>query len=175
MRSIYLRNGSKLSVRPIRPDDGERLTEAFARLSPESRYRRFLAIKPNLSEQDARYLVEVDARDHVALLATPAEDPENIVAVARFVRHGDDPGAAEFAISVGDAYQRAGLGSALMERLIEQALERGVSRFTGTILADNEAAHRLVGRLAATTPRWQHLGAVDEVEFALLPDAALVA
>ncbi len=152
-------------IRSIRPDDDESLRAAYERLSPESKYRRFLGLKPSLSPKDTRYLVDVDGRDHVALVAVSAT--QGIVGVARFVRLRDDPGAAEFAIVVGDDIQRTGLGRALLMTLAEQARERGVARFVGSMLAENPAAHRLVESVAAAPPHWHHFGPVDEVEFSL--------
>jgi hypothetical protein len=61
-----LHDGRKVQIRPIRADDAEWLRASHARLSPESRYRRFLGAKPALSEADARYLVEIDGADNVA-------------------------------------------------------------------------------------------------------------
>jgi RimJ/RimL family protein N-acetyltransferase len=175
METIYLRSGRAVGIRPLRRDDRERLTAAYSRLSPESQYRRFLTVKPRLSQQDATYLVDVDGDDHMALVATPLDQPERIVAVARFVRLRENPRAAEFSIVIGDEFQGQGLGSALMARLIDTALERGVDRFVATVLADNLAAHALINRSVPTAPRWEHFGAVDEVEMRLGPVAALAA
>ncbi len=133
VETCVLNNGTEVEIRPIRADDGERLRGAHERLSPETRYRRYLGAKPTLSPDDARYLVEVDGADHVALVATDTIDgePGAIVAVARFVRLPSDPTAAEFAIVVGDAYQKQGLGSELVRRLAAAALERGVTPLPG--------------------------------------------
>jgi RimJ/RimL family protein N-acetyltransferase len=172
---VTLRTGEQVLIRPIRPDDGERLRASYHRLSPESKYRRFLAIKPELSSRDTRYFVAVDAHDHVALVACPLDAPEMIVAVARFVRRREDPGAAEFAIVVGDDYQRSGLGGALLRSLAARAREQGIERFVGSILAENVAAHRLVAGVAAAPAQWRHTGTVDEVEFDLGAAPALLA
>ncbi len=172
---IYLLNdGTQVEIRPIRADDGERLQAAHARLSPESRYRRFLGAKPNLSPADVRHLVEIDGSDHVALVATATVDAEDgaIVAVARFVRIPDDPGAAEFAIVVGDRHQRQGLAGAMIERLATAATERGISRFRATTLSDNVAILGLLEQHAAevkTVPR----GSITELEV-MLPGAVEV-
>ncbi len=142
MECHTLNDGRQVAIRPIGPDDHERLRASHARLSPESRYRRFLATKPELSSADARYLVEVDGSDHLALVATlPDEPDEPIVAVARYIRLPDDPAAAEYAIVVGDDYQRQGLAGELMTRLAHAAVARGVKRFRATMLADNIAIH----------------------------------
>lgn len=163
-----LNDGREVAIRPIRPDDHERLRTSHARLSPESRYRRFLGTKPELSPADARYLVEVDGSDHFALVATLPEEPdEPIVAVARWIRLPDDPTAAEFAIVVGDAYQRQGLAGELMTQLAHAAVARGVKRFRASMLADNLAMHRLTAKLAAGPVRRRQLGSLSEVEIEL--------
>ena len=146
-----LKDGTKVEIRPIRADDGERLQVAHERLSPETRYRRYLGAKPTLSSDDTRYLVEVDGADHVALVATDTVDgePGAIVAVARFIRLPQAPTAAEFAIVVADAYQERGLGGELVRRLAAAALERGVTHFRATTLADNVGLFSLLRAVAA--------------------------
>lgn len=168
MERVRLRSGRMVAIRPIQADDGERLEASHGRLSPESRYRRFLAAKPRLSADEVRYLTEVDGRDHVALVVTPAGDPDRIIAVGRFVRHRGDPAAAEFAIVVGDPYQGEGLGTELLRALADAALERGIVRFTATVLADNEAVHRLLRRLAVRFEQRRAEGSLNEltVDFA---------
>lgn len=163
MDRARLRSGREVAIRPIRGDDAVRLEAAYARLSPDSRYRRFLAVKPRLTEHEVRYLTEVDGRDHFALIATPADDPERIIGVGRFVRHLSDPAAAEFAIVVGDAFQGEGLGTELLGRLAAAARERGIARFTATALADNEPIHRLLHRLAGEFAQYRRVGSVDEL------------
>jgi RimJ/RimL family protein N-acetyltransferase len=161
-----LNDGTEVEIRPISACDGERLRTAHGRLSPEARYRRFLAAKPELTEADARYLVEIDGSNHFALVATTTVDsePGAIVAVARFVRASDDPTAAEFAIVVGDRYQRQGLAAALIERLAAAATERGIGRFRATMLSDNVAIFRLLRELAEGEVRVVMRGEVSEVE-----------
>jgi RimJ/RimL family protein N-acetyltransferase len=168
VNSHILNDGRQVTIRPIGSDDHERLRASHARLSPESRYRRFLATKPELSSADARYLVEIDGSDHFALVATVPEEPdEPIVAVARYIRLPDDPAAAEFAIVVGDDYQRQGLASELMTRLAHAAVARGVRRFRATMLADNVAIHRVTAKCAAGPLKSRQLGSVSEVEIEL--------
>jgi len=137
-----------LTIRHIRPTDKGLLAASFASLSDESRRARFLAPKPRLSSTDLRYLTEVDGTDHVALVALSPRVKGRILAVARFVR--TEPGAdtAEFAIVVGDEFQGRGLGNLLADRLVLEALERGVRRFTATTLSDNVPAQRLIAHLA---------------------------
>lgn len=148
MESIRLRTGMEVWIRPIMPTDAHALKLAYARLSPRSKYQRFLAPKPQLSSSDTRYLTEVDGSDHHALVATLAGDPSWIIGVGRFVRLHDDPKAAEFAVVIGDPFQGEGLATELVERLATTARAGGIERFTATMLADNGPAHRLMHRLA---------------------------
>ncbi len=155
-------------IRPIRADDRERLRDHHARLSPESRYRRFLAAKPYLSGADARYLVEVDGCDHYALVATlPELDDEPIVAVARFIRAPENREVAEVAIVVNDDFQRHGMGAELVRRLAQAAVERGITRFRATMLADNVGIHRLLAGLADGPIERRRLGGLSEMELPL--------
>ncbi len=178
MELYTLRDSRQVAIRPITPDDHDRLRASHARLSPESRYRRFLATKPELTSADARYLVEVDGRDHLALVATLPDDPaEPIVAVARYIRLPTEPSVAEFAIVVGDDYQRQGLAGELMARLAHAAVAHGITRFRATMLADNLAIRRLTESVAAGPVKRRTLGSVSEVEIELAAaqDAAVPA
>ena len=167
MEQIRLKSGRQVAIRPIRPEDGARLQAAYDHLSPESRYRRFLSVKPHLSASDVRYLVNIDGRSHVALLATPPDDPNFILGVGRYVRLPEDPCAAEFAVVVGDPFQGEGLGTELLERLADAAIAHGFTRFQATMLADNAPAHRLVHRLAKRQGRLRKVGHLDEYEIDL--------
>jgi hypothetical protein len=81
-------DGRLVVIRPIRPDDTDRLQAAHGRLSPLTRYRRFMTSKPYLSPADALYLADIDGCNHFALVATFAERDEDedaaIIAVVRF-------------------------------------------------------------------------------------------
>jgi acetyltransferase len=166
-----LSDGRVVVIRPIRPDDVERLRAAHGRLSPLTRYRRFMTSKPYLSSADAMYLADIDGYDHYALVATHAADEGDegapIIAVARFVRSPEDAASAEFAIVVGDEWQGHGIGRELMGRLVDAAVTRGVQRFQATMLADNVAIHRLSERSADGPLRRVRLGNTFEVEFDL--------
>ncbi|HWE15079.1 MAG TPA: GNAT family N-acetyltransferase [Solirubrobacteraceae bacterium] len=163
-----LPDGRVVTIRPIRPDDRERLRLSHTRLSEETRYRRFMSAKPSLTVSDAHYLVDIDGRNHYALVATVAGPAgEAIVGVARYIRLAGDAEAAEFAIVVGDAWQRHGLGGELLGRLADAAVTRGVKRFCATILADNIAIRHLIEGLAAGSVSLRREGSLLEVEFPL--------
>jgi RimJ/RimL family protein N-acetyltransferase len=136
----------ELLIRPVRADDKRRLAQAFERLSPETRYRRFFAPVEALSSQDLRYLTEVDHRDHEALVAV---NPENgaIIGVARYVR-SDDPVEAEVAVVVGDPWQGRGVATALLQELVGRAREEGIDHFVALVMSDNTDALELFRNLA---------------------------
>jgi GNAT superfamily N-acetyltransferase len=167
MDVVELASGRQVQIRAIAPGDGPALRAAYDHLSDETKYKRFMAVKPHLSGTDVRYLTETDGCRHVALVATPVGRPSEILGVARFVRIENDPLTAEFAIVVGDPFQSDGLGSALMKRLAAEAVAHGVTRFIATMLADNLAAHKLTHRLAGELAHERRLGPVDELEVVL--------
>lgn len=104
-------------------------------MSEESLYMRFMAPVARLTESQLRYLLEVDHRDHEALLAVDEESGE-AVGVARFVRL-DRPELAEAAIIVVDSWQGSGLGKAMLRMLAQAACEVGVARFEANVLNEN--------------------------------------
>ena len=128
-----------LLVRPITPEDKPLLVAGLRALSPESAMKRFLSPKVSFSAAELRYLTEVDQRDHIAYVAL---EGDALVAVARCVRTEAD--VADVAVVVGDPWQGQGLGRRLLSLLAERAAEQGITRFAGTMLADNRQALRLM-------------------------------
>ena len=137
-----LRSGDEVLVRPIAPDDKQRLVGAFERSSPESRYRRFFSPTSGLSAAQLRYLTEIDHHRHEALQAIDAETNEGI-GVARFVRSADDPTVAEVAVAVVDEWQGRGVASTLLHDLAARAREEGIERFSASVLANNDPIMKL--------------------------------
>jgi GNAT superfamily N-acetyltransferase len=145
-----LADGTRVRLRLLRQDDEDLLRRGFERLSPESRYLRFLAPRAALSPEEVRYLTHVDGHDHLALAAAIVRDDGALegIGIARFVRLPDDPRVAEPALAVIDDYQGRGLGKLLLARLVEAARERGVEVFRATILPGNARMRRLIDELA---------------------------
>jgi RimJ/RimL family protein N-acetyltransferase len=142
-----LRDGSMIELREVRPADKEAIADGFARLSPESRYRRFFSALDRLSATDLRYLTEVDHSDHEAVVGFDRNGEP--VGVARYVRIDDT--SAEVAVAVVDAWQGRGAGTALLERLTERASENGVERFIALVLPENAEAIELFRNVSGET------------------------
>ncbi len=147
--TIRLRDGTRATLRPIRASDKKLLLEGFERLSPRSRYTRFLVPKQELTERELRYLTEIDGVDHFALIALmhPLFGKEEGIGVGRFVRLADEPDTAEPAITVADDQQEKGLGTILLHRLSDAAWERGIRQFRCELLAENTRMRELLAEL----------------------------
>ena len=116
---LKLPGGIRLGVRPIAGDDKPGVAALFRALSDESRRRRFLAPKPKLSARDLAFLTEVDQRHHVAIVAQ--DDAGAIIASARYAAWPGEPGRAEIAFEVADAWHGRGIGTALATELVAHA------------------------------------------------------
>ncbi len=140
--AVTLRDGSRATVRQIRPEDADLLRAGFERLSENSRYRRFLSGMSQLSDPLVRYLTQVDHHDHEALVAVAGDGAA--LGVARYVRWPRDPEAAEMAVTVADDWQGRGVGTALLGLLVARARAEGIRRFTALMLASNREMLQLL-------------------------------
>ncbi len=140
---VTLRSGDVVRIRQVRPDDAPALGRAYANLGEQSRYRRFFTVMPELPDATLKAAVEVDHVDHEALVAVPLLSTE-IVGECRFIRLPDQPDTAEVGVTVVDAWQRRGLGPALLARLSEHALAAGIEYFIAEILAENRTVLALL-------------------------------
>jgi len=143
---VRLRSGDVVRVRQVRPGDVPALARAYAKLSEESRYRRFFTAMPELSERMLHAAAEVDHENHEALVALPLLSGE-IVGECRFVRLADRPDTADLAVTVADDWQGRGLGFALLARLSARALEAGIAYFSAEILAENRTMLGMLPKL----------------------------
>ena len=150
---VCLRNGTRVLIRPITPDDKALLARGMAALSPRSARLRFLAPKTRLTLGELRYLTEVDHVDHYALVAVLADDPATLAGVGRWVRDAEQRASAEVAVVVGDCHQGQGLGTLLGSALADGARTLGIARFTATMLPENTAAQRLFAHISSRLSR----------------------
>jgi GNAT superfamily N-acetyltransferase len=131
-----LRNGRRVEIRALRPDDRSDLIAAVDRSSAQSLYRRFLGAKRHFSEQEIAFFLNVDFINHVALVAVMEdEDGPIIIGGGRYVVW--EPGKAEVAFAVIDQYQGQGVGSALMRHLLAIARQAGLKELTAEVLSEN--------------------------------------
>lgn len=170
--TVTLRDGTTVTIRPIRPDDAPRLQALFGRLSPESISLRFLGQPKELPYEQARLLANVDYQKRMALVATREQGgEEHIIAVARYaVDPAADPDLAEAAIVVEDKYQKQGLGTLLLTRLVAYAQAHGIRAFRATIRQDNAQIMRFVRRSGLPTDSRLEAG-VWEIVVKLEPEA----
>src|SRR6476619_2159467 len=113
---VGLKDGSSVLVRRVTAADQGLFVDGFARLSDESRYRRFLAAKKRLSDDELAFFTELDHHGHEALGAVDPATGEGL-GVARYVRDPARYEIAEAAVAVIDDWQGRGLGRVLLERL----------------------------------------------------------
>lgn len=151
---VRLRTGDTVRIRQIRSTDAFELQRAFALMSEESQYQRFLTGMPRLTDSQAAYFTAVDHVHHEAYVAHSTQDESYIIAVARFIRYADVPDEAELAITVADSWHGLGLATVMLQQLCERAREVGVRRLRGEMMPDNEAVLRLL----------RSAGMVDETE-----------
>jgi len=129
---VVLRDGSVSHVRPIVPDDADRLRRFHAGQSAESIYLRFFAPLKMPSDKDVARFTEVDYDWRVALVATVRGE---IIGIARYDRL--DATTAEVAFHISDAHQGKGVGSVLLEHLAAIGQECGVTKFVADVLPQN--------------------------------------
>src|SRR5262245_48066326 len=151
-KMIILRDGTPVRLRPIIMEDKKEFIEAFGRLSPQSRYQRFLSPMRELSLEMLTYLTEIDYVNHFAWGAFAlAEESSPLIGVARYIRVEDEPQSADVAIAVIDPYQQRRLGLQLLRALVEVAVENDIRRFVGHSLAENIPIMHLLRRAKART------------------------
>jgi len=131
-----LRDGRRIEIRALRPDDRDALLAAARRASTETVFHRFFAVRRNFTEQEIAAFVNVDFVNHVALVAVADEGGRAaIVGGGRYVLV--QPGMAELAFAIIDEYQGRGLGTVLMRHLAAIARGAGLKEFIAEVLPDN--------------------------------------
>ncbi len=134
---VLLRDGGTAHLRPVAPSDAALLPPFYEEVSAQSKYYRFFAAMPTLSETEVRRFVDVDHCDRVGLVLTVAE---RLIAIGQFERlpHDDRwPDMAEVAFLVQDRHQHRGIGQLLLEHLAQIGRELGVEKFIAEVLPDN--------------------------------------
>ena len=132
----HTRDGRKIEIRALRPDDRDGLTAAVGRTSAQSLYRRFFGAKRDFSDKEVAFFVNVDFISHVALVAVAEEGGQAVIAGGgRYIVQ--QPGTAEVAFVVTDQYQGQGIGAALLRHLAMIGRDAGLKEFTAEVLPEN--------------------------------------
>jgi RimJ/RimL family protein N-acetyltransferase len=139
---VVLKDGSRVHIRPIRPEDYQALIESFGHLSPQTIYQRFFTALPELTSQMAQYLASVDHIKRMALVAEPV-DGSQVIGVGRYERTSD-PDVVELGLVILDEWQDRGLGRILLREIIRAAARNGIHRFRADVLAENRRMLRLL-------------------------------
>lgn len=164
--TFAMRDGTDVTIRPIRPEDEPLIIDLHGRHSEHTIRMRFFSLVKTLSRDSLIRLCHLDYDREMALVAVKqgSEGPM-ILGVSRYYLQ-PETGVAEFALVVGDAHQRQGLGRHLLGRLIEIAKERGVRKLSGQVLRENGPMLALTASLGFTPPATVDDGVV-KVELAL--------
>jgi RimJ/RimL family protein N-acetyltransferase len=133
-RSVRLMDGRAGQMRGMRPEDRDAFLAFHAGLSDESRYFRYFSARRRLPEREVRHFTEVDQHDHAGLVLLV---DGQLVGHALYDRLAD-PGEAEVALEVADAYQGHGVGTALLGELARIGMRAGVRRFVAHVLPTNQ-------------------------------------
>lgn len=163
VQSWALRDGTRIVIRPIRPEDRQIEKDFVRNLSDESRYFRFFNALRDLSETALTRFTQVDYDREMALIAVICENGrETEIGVARYAINPDGR-SCEFAIVVADAWQRKGIGSKLVHSLMDAARSRGLETMEGWVLAGNSRMLALMDGLgfivdaSASDPSLRHV------------------
>jgi RimJ/RimL family protein N-acetyltransferase len=131
-----LRDGRRVEIRALRPEDRDAFVAAVGRIGTESLYRRFFAVKREFSEKETSFFVNVDFVNHVALIAVVEEDGKPVIAGGgRYIVV--EAGQAEIAFAVVDKYHGQGIGTTLMQHLVAIARRTGLKELIADVLPDN--------------------------------------
>jgi GNAT superfamily N-acetyltransferase len=130
--------------------DAELLFGLFHRMSPTSRYRRYLTPKPTLTGRELEHLTAIDHVAHEAIAAIDRRDG-SLVGVSRYATVSGRPGVADVAVEVADELQNLGIGTLLTRLVISRARENGMTLLAATTLWENRPARALLRTLGFRT------------------------
>lgn len=130
-----LRNGRFIHIRALKPDDEADMLVAVHRTHAESLRRRFFAVRREFTKKEIDFFLHVDFVKHVALVATLDSDPHQIIGGCRYIM--TEPGSAEVAFVVVDAFQGQGIGTMLTRHLVGIARAAGLKELAADVLPEN--------------------------------------
>lgn len=152
MTVVPLRDGSRILLRDLVPEDRDRLRRGFDALSPTARLMRFGHELDELTPSMLDDLMDVDGHDHVAIVAVEEDDPDGAgLGIARFIREPYDTHAAEAAVTVAEGQRGRGIGTLLLSALGARAVQEGITEFRNYVLAENHDMQSVFEALGART------------------------
>jgi GNAT superfamily N-acetyltransferase len=172
--SETLRDGLAVTIRPLRPDDRERVAAAVRELGRESIYTRLFSHRKELTEAGLDRIMSVDAAREAALLVTRgAGNDETVIASGRFMAPSGEGAAraAEIAFVVEEDYQGLGIAGRLLRHLAEIARDKGVAEFEADVLAENGSMLAVFAR-SGLPMRKRRDGGVVHITLSLRGDPA---
>ena len=151
-----LPGGGEYTVRPIQPDDAQMLQDLMHHLSPESRYFRFVSSIAELPPSMLARFTLIDYDREMALVSIHKQrvadadgeitETERIVGVSRYITNPDQS-SCEFSLVVADDFNGKGLGSRLMQSIMDVARDKGLTEMDGLVLANNPGMLKLMRSL----------------------------
>jgi RimJ/RimL family protein N-acetyltransferase len=135
-----LKDGTRVTIRAIRPDDRDRFLEAFRLLEADSIYTRFFSLRNEPSDAELHRAVNVDFVGEVALVVTTdTVRGETIIATARYIvrEAPNTERSAEVAFVVEEDYHGRGIASRLLAHLVALARGQNLKRFEADVLSQN--------------------------------------
>ena len=146
LRSVELKGGVAVLLRPIRPEDAEAEKRFISRLSPRTSYLRFHAPVRELTVERLVRYTQIDYDREMAFVAIDSSEGQaEIRGISRYTRNPDGV-SAEFGVIVEDAWQGRGLGHVLMQALEDTARARGLTELIGYVLRDNSEMGAMMQR-----------------------------
>ena len=156
-----LRDGGQIEIRALQRDDEADMLAAVGKASAQSLQRRFFVMKRHFSYKERAFFMDIDFKNHVAIVALAEEAGRKvIVAGGRYIVF--EPGRAEMAFVVIDAWQGRGIGSILMRHLVKIASDSALQELTAEVLPENAAMIKVFGKfgfrpVARRDPQTLHL------------------
>lgn len=164
---VTLKNGQEVYLRPARPDDMQAVQSFYNNLSQESNYLRFLSYRRKFSVRDMRKMTTFDYESQicfVAVLPRAKGEKDQVVGIAEYAPLTvEKPGKVEFAIVIADEYQGQGMGTVLLNHLVDYGREQDIEIFYGMVSAENTGMSHLIQKLGVRY-EVESLGAVQEFD-----------